>query len=111
MSLVFSRVIAPEPIIRPRGRAAEALVLHNRCVCKQLFFSSVLLQAFISAQPDALSKAFNLAASLARTAAWAVSLILGTLGFGTEKRHIGQRAIAAVFASVQKRLAHLFNNA
>src|SRR5579862_5287783 len=70
-----------------------------------------MLEALVSAQPDAIAVALHLAAAFARPPARPVALVFRALGFRTEKRNIRQRAITAVLALEQGRLAQMLQRA
>ena len=77
---------------------------------KQILFSAFELQAVVGPAPDAL-EIVDFALAVARAAAGAVALILGTLRFGTKECDVGQRTVAAVLAAEKGRLAGLLQDA
>src|SRR4051812_29764629 len=72
---------------------------------------TVMLEPFISPQPNAVPEAIDFAASVACSPARTVTLVFRALGLGAEKGDFRQRTIAAILAGEQRGLAQVFKDA
>ena len=91
-------MVAAEEGVGPAGGAAEGLVLDDRGVLEHVLLVAFVLGAVVGAAPDAFEVG-DFAQAVAGSAAGAVALVLGALGFGAEVFDVGERAVAAVFAA------------
>src|SRR5581483_6011768 len=89
-------MITAKPEICPSGSAAQPLILNDGRVLQQIVLATLVLQPFVSAQPDAIPKPIHFALSLSRAAARAIALVFRALRFGTQKRNVRQRTVTAI---------------
>ena len=92
--------------VGPRCGALERGVFEHNGVFEHCFLFAVKLESVVGTEVDAvLVKDF--AFSGVSAAAWAVALVLHALRFWAEFGDVGQRAVAAVSATVKGHLHHL----